>query len=210
MQVAQVMKLTHSQSQDEEDADEESDVNDDSEEIESYKEEEKADDDEIYSDQRVYTPPEYELTNEDEENEEGNDKDMEVSKFINPYPDTCIDSILRQNIQSHTLVNVPFYVTAETSSFDTTIPPPPIPIIQPLQQTPESTTTTTIPTITLPDIPNFASLFQFDHRVSSLETEMSKFKQTNQFVEAISSILGIVDTYLASKMKEVVDVAIQL
>ncbi|GKB07754.1 hypothetical protein Tco_0836038 [Tanacetum coccineum] len=98
----------------------------------------------------------------------------------------------------------------ETSSSDTTIPPPPIPIIQPLQQTPESTTTITIPTTTLPDIPNFASLFQFDHRVSVLETEMSKFKQTNQFVEAISSILGIVDTYLASKMKEVVDVAIQL
>nr|GFA79554.1 hypothetical protein [Tanacetum cinerariifolium] len=64
--------------------------------------------------------------------------------------------------------------------------------------------------MTLPDIPNFASLFQFDQQVSTLETEMSEFKQTNQFSEAISSIPSIVDNYLASKIKEAVDVAIQL
>ncbi|GKB89312.1 hypothetical protein Tco_0961584 [Tanacetum coccineum] len=39
---------------------------------------------------------------------------------------------------------------------------------------------------------------------------MSEFKQTNQFVEAISSILGIADNYLASKMKDAVDVDVQL
>ncbi|GJZ90176.1 hypothetical protein Tco_0662103, partial [Tanacetum coccineum] len=39
---------------------------------------------------------------------------------------------------------------------------------------------------------------------------MSKLKQTNQFAEAVSSISGIVDTYLAYKMKEAVDVAVQL
>ncbi|GJS02847.1 hypothetical protein Tco_0319355 [Tanacetum coccineum] len=39
---------------------------------------------------------------------------------------------------------------------------------------------------------------------------MSKLKQTNQFTEAVSLISGIVDTYLASKMKEAVDVAVQL
>nr|GEW19352.1 hypothetical protein [Tanacetum cinerariifolium] len=127
-----------------------------------------------------------------------------VSKFINPSPDTGIDSILSPNIQSVTLVNVPVFVAAETPSSYTTIPQPPIPNIQPLQQTPESTTTTTIPTTTLLDNPNFASLFQFDQRVSTLETEMSEFKQTNQFAEAISSILGIVYNYLASNMKDVV------
>ncbi|GKC41280.1 hypothetical protein Tco_1059002 [Tanacetum coccineum] len=35
---------------------------------------------------------------------------------------------------------------------------------------------------------------------------MSEFKQTNQFVDDVSSISGIVVTYLASKMKEEVDV----
>ncbi|GJY28321.1 hypothetical protein Tco_0404088 [Tanacetum coccineum] len=39
---------------------------------------------------------------------------------------------------------------------------------------------------------------------------MSEFNQTSQFAEAISSILGIVDQYLTSKMKEAVDVVIWL
>nr|GEV23278.1 integrase, catalytic region, zinc finger, CCHC-type, peptidase aspartic, catalytic [Tanacetum cinerariifolium] len=133
-----------------------------------------------------------------------------VSKFINPSLDTGIDSILKPNIQSHTLVNVLVSVFTETPSSDTTIPPPPIPIIQPLQQTPKSTTTTNIPTTNLPDIPNFESLFQFDQWVAALEIKMSEFKQTNQSTEAISLIPDIVDNYLASKMKEVVDVVVQL
>ncbi|GJV65870.1 hypothetical protein Tco_1476698 [Tanacetum coccineum] len=46
--------------------------------------------------------------------------------------------------------------------------------------------------------------------MSTLESEMSELRQTNQFAEAVSSIPKIVDTYLPSKMKEVVDVAVQL
>ncbi|GJS75799.1 hypothetical protein Tco_0725680 [Tanacetum coccineum] len=201
-------------------------------------EEEKANDEEMSSDQRVSTPPEYELTEEEEEeeNKEGDDKDKEGEQEQDNEDDLYRDvniNLERSDAEmtnaqanqdtddthvtlttvppvSHTLVNVPVSVTAETPSFDTTIPPPPILIIQPLQQTPESTTTTTIPTTTFPDIPNFTSLFQFDQRVFVLETEMSEFKQTNQFSEAVSSISGIVDNYLASKMKETVDVAVQL
>ncbi|GJY38427.1 hypothetical protein Tco_0424791 [Tanacetum coccineum] len=133
-----------------------------------------------------------------------------VSKFMNPTPDTGIDSILNLNIQSDIPVNVSVSVTTTTPSSDTTIPQTPIPIIQPQQQTHDSTTTTTIPATTLPNIPNFASLFGFERRVSSLETELSELKQTNQFAEAVSSIPGIVDNYLASKMKDEVNVAIQL
>ncbi|GKD55018.1 hypothetical protein Tco_1288405, partial [Tanacetum coccineum] len=73
-----------------------------------------------------------------------------------------------------------------------------------------STTTTTIPTTTFLEIPNFASIFGFERRVSSLETELSELKQTNQFAKALSSIPGIVDNYLTSKMKDAVNVAIQL
>nr|GEU49904.1 hypothetical protein [Tanacetum cinerariifolium] len=50
----------------------------------------------------------------------------------------------------------------------------------------------------------------FDQRVYVLEAEMSEFRQTSQFTKFLFLILGIVDTYLASKMKEVVDVAVQL
>ncbi|GKB36476.1 hypothetical protein Tco_0881418, partial [Tanacetum coccineum] len=80
-----------------------------------------------------------------------------VSKFINPSPDTGIDSILNPNVQYDIPVNVSVLTTTETPSSDTTIPQPPISIIQPQQQTHDSTTTTT----TLPEIPNFASLFWF-------------------------------------------------
>nr|GEX08082.1 hypothetical protein [Tanacetum cinerariifolium] len=46
----------------------------------------------------------------------------------------------------------------------------------------------------------------FDQRVSALETKVSKFNQTSQFAEVVSSISGIVDNYLASKLKEEVNV----
>nr|GEV47324.1 hypothetical protein [Tanacetum cinerariifolium] len=223
-------------SQDKEDADEETDVNDDSKETEydndeddlthlnlsTYKEEdeeEKTDDEEMSSDERVSTPPKYELS-EEEENKEGDDEDMEgeevqdeendlyrdvninleritqqqsssissdlVSKFIHPSLDTGINSILNPHIQLHTLVKVPVFVAAETPSSDTTIPQPPIPNI------------------------NLYNKHQFDQHASALETGMSEFKQTNQFFEVVSLILGIVDNYLASKMKEAVNVAVQL
>ncbi|GJY53545.1 hypothetical protein Tco_0445209 [Tanacetum coccineum] len=133
-----------------------------------------------------------------------------VSKFINPSSDTGIDLILNPNIQSDIPVNVLVSVTTTTPSSDTTIPQIPIPIIQPHRQAHDSTTTTTIPATTLPNIPNFASLFGFERRVSSLETELSKLKQTNQFPEALSSIPGIVDNYLASKMKDAINVDVQL
>ncbi|GKD88360.1 hypothetical protein Tco_1363867 [Tanacetum coccineum] len=98
-----------------------------------------------------------------------------------------------------------------------TVPPSP-PLINPSlylttisqQQTPDSTTTTTNPTMTLPEIPNFDSLFHFDQREPALETKMSEFNQTSQFFEVVSSISGIIDQYLASKIKEVVDVAVRL
>ncbi|GJW01207.1 hypothetical protein Tco_1556458 [Tanacetum coccineum] len=46
--------------------------------------------------------------------------------------------------------------------------------------------------------------------VTALEFDLSKLKQSNPFTEAISFIPGIVNEYLGSKMKEAVDVAIQL
>nr|GEV58227.1 hypothetical protein [Tanacetum cinerariifolium] len=95
-----------------------------------------------------------------------------------------------------------------------TVPQPPPPVnpsshltIIPQQQTPDSITATTNPMMTLPEIPNFASLFQFDQRVSALETKVSEFNQRSQFAEAISLIPSIVDNYLAFKLKEEVNVA---
>nr|GEW93247.1 hypothetical protein [Tanacetum cinerariifolium] len=59
-------------------------------------------------------------------------------------------------------------------------------------------------------IPNFESLYQFDQRVSALETKVSEFNQTSQFAEVVSLIPSIVDIYLVSKLKEEVNVVVQL
>nr|GEV42909.1 hypothetical protein [Tanacetum cinerariifolium] len=111
-----------------------------------------------------------------------------VSKFINPSPNTGIDSILSPNNQSETLVNILVFITTKTPSSNTTIPQPPIPNIQPLQQTPKSKTTKTIPTTTLPDIPNFACLFQFDQQLrEKAQAENQEF--LNQVDSAMKTII---------------------
>ncbi|GJT74518.1 hypothetical protein Tco_1041243 [Tanacetum coccineum] len=209
------------------DANEESDAHDDSDENES--------------DDEVYTPPDYQLTEESEE-QEGDDKVEEgeeehedeemiyedlnlnrernnadissvsdlVSKFINPSTDEGIDSALNQNIQSNALIDIPVTATTETPLTMTTNFQLPFPNIHLLQQTPNLSTSTTFPTTNSLEIPNFASLFGFEQRISSLKIELSELKQTNKFVETVSSIPGIVDNYLDSKMKEAIDVAVQL
>ncbi|GKC48050.1 hypothetical protein Tco_1065772 [Tanacetum coccineum] len=91
----------------------------------------------------------------------------------------------------------------------TTLPPPPTPLITHLQQTPVPTPPT-IPSSSLQDLPNFGSLFGFEHRLKTLENNFSEFNQTNQFAAAVSLIPGIIDAYLANKIYEVVKTAVQL
>ncbi|GJT83009.1 hypothetical protein Tco_1057351 [Tanacetum coccineum] len=88
-----------------------------------------------------------------------------ISNMLNPNLDTGIDSILNLNTESTSLVDVPVTTNAEKPpSSITTLPPPPIPLIQHLQQTP------------------------FEDRVKALEDDFLEFKQTNLFAEAVSSI----------------------
>ncbi|GKB56117.1 hypothetical protein Tco_0912303 [Tanacetum coccineum] len=117
-----------------------------------------------------------------------------VSNMLNPRPDT--DVLV-------TTIAEPPLLSART------FPPPPTPLITHLQQTPVPRPAT-VPSSLLQDLPNFGSLFGFDHRLKSLETDFSEFKKTNQFAEAISSILGIVDAYLVNKMHEAVKTDVQL
>ncbi|GJR68295.1 hypothetical protein Tco_0014360 [Tanacetum coccineum] len=74
----------------------------------------------------------------------------------------------------------------------------------------EMNTPATTTSSSLQNLPNFASLFGFDYRLKALEDNFSELRQTNQYAEALSSIPGIVDQYLANKMQEAVDVAVQL
>ncbi|GKA95874.1 hypothetical protein Tco_0817969 [Tanacetum coccineum] len=124
-----------------------------------------------------------------------------VSNMLNPRPDTGIDSIFTLNTEATSLIDVLVTTIVEPPLVSaTTLPPPPTPLIIHMKQTPVPTPIT-VPSTSLQDLPNFGSLFGFDHRLKTLETDFSEFKQTNQFAEAVSSIPDIVDAYLANKMK---------
>ncbi|GKF12129.1 hypothetical protein Tco_0050055, partial [Tanacetum coccineum] len=211
----------HDDDDDDDDDDDATESNDDEQDDEEEQKEDNEDEEEI-SDQLVRTPSDYQTSNESEKQkdddkvkmvkktkkENSSVSDM-VSNFISPTTDEGIDSILNPRTESTTLVNVPISIATETPATTTTIPSPFFPVTQSSQQTPVTTTTTNPSTTPLP-IPNFASIFGFNQRVTMLESDLSKLKQSNPFAKAISSIPGIVNEYLGSKIKEVVDVAIQL
>ncbi|GKF24430.1 hypothetical protein Tco_0076752, partial [Tanacetum coccineum] len=122
--------------------------------------------------------------------------------------------ILTALINPESQQQIVLYVSVTTIAepplvFTTTLPLPPTSLITHMQQTPFPIPTTA-PSTSLQYLPIFGSLFGFDHRLKTLEIDFSEFKQTNQFAKAVSSILGIVDTYLANKMNEAVKKAVQL
>nr|GEX47469.1 retrovirus-related Pol polyprotein from transposon TNT 1-94 [Tanacetum cinerariifolium] len=69
---------------------------------------------------------------------------------------------------------------------------------------------TTVPSTIIQNLPNFGSLFCFDDRLRTLEANLSKFMQTNQFAGAVSAIPGIVQQYMDQQMNEAVKVAVQI
>nr|GEU84328.1 hypothetical protein [Tanacetum cinerariifolium] len=133
-----------------------------------------------------------------------------ISNMLNPNMDTSIDSILNLNTESTSLVDV--HVTTHVEmppSSVTTLPPPPIPLVEPQYQTPVLSPTV-VPSTSLQNLPTIGSLFKFEDRLKALEDNFLEFKQTNLYVEAVSSIPNIVDTYLTNKMNEAVKTVVQL
>nr|GEV10447.1 retrovirus-related Pol polyprotein from transposon TNT 1-94 [Tanacetum cinerariifolium] len=128
-----------------------------------------------------------------------------VTSMLNPSPDAGIDSLFEStpwvDVQASTTVT-PLTLTAPT------LPPPTIAIISQVPQAP--TPPTTAPSTFLQDLPNFGSLFRFDHRLKSLEANFFEFVQTNLFARAVSSIPAIVKRYMDQWMNEAVKVVVQL
>nr|GEW31074.1 hypothetical protein [Tanacetum cinerariifolium] len=89
--------------------------------------------------------------------------------------------------QAPPLPTVPMTAILETSTVAaTTIPP----LIQPFSSISQMTTPTPKPktkptTTSIAALPNFSSLFGFDQRVSTLEKEMSQFKQANHSAQLL-------------------------
>nr|GEZ20210.1 hypothetical protein [Tanacetum cinerariifolium] len=124
-----------------------------------------------------------------------------VTSMLNPTPDVGIKSIFettfQMDVQAPTSVD-PLPVSAPT------LTPSTIATITTVQQAP--TPLKTAPSTLLQDLPNFGSLFRFDHRIKTLEANFSEFMQTNQFVEAVSSIPEIVQRYMDQRMNEAVKI----
>ncbi|GJT79248.1 retrovirus-related pol polyprotein from transposon TNT 1-94 [Tanacetum coccineum] len=115
-----------------------------------------------------------------------------VSNMLNPNQDTGVDDIFRQHTEATSLIDTSVTAIMEPS-FTAQInrPPTPHPIVIQTQQPPIMTPATSTSSL-LENLPNFASLFGFDHRLKALEDNFSELRQTNQYAEALSSIPGTV------------------
>ncbi|GJW73284.1 hypothetical protein Tco_0132654 [Tanacetum coccineum] len=171
-------------------------------------------------DHRVQTPSHVESTNDEDSDEEiqgaNVEKDKQDKEETNEevkanelYRDVkSIWSTIESFCVIWLYVSVTAFAEPPLLSIITT-PPPPTPLITHLQQTP-APTPVTVPSSSIQDLPNFGSLFGFDHRLKTMETNFLEFKQTNQFATTVSSIPGIIDLYLANRMNDTVKIAIQL
>nr|GEV35504.1 hypothetical protein [Tanacetum cinerariifolium] len=113
-----------------------------------------------------------------------------------------IKDLVPRTMWSQVLVDVPVTNIVESLLLTApNLPPPSIPIISQVQQAP-APLPATAPSTSQQDLPNFGSLFRFNHRLKALEANLSEFMQTNQFAEAVSFILGIVDKYLDHRRNE--------
>nr|GEU66199.1 hypothetical protein [Tanacetum cinerariifolium] len=109
------------------------------------------------------------------------------------------------------LENVSPDVKEIASLIDTATIPPPPPFFNPLSQqaTPTPTPTTSEATTIVPTLPDFASEFIFNDRVTNLERDLFQLKQVDQYAQAISLIPAIMDRYMDNKLDEAIHKAIQ-
>nr|GEV73997.1 retrovirus-related Pol polyprotein from transposon TNT 1-94 [Tanacetum cinerariifolium] len=204
------------ESSDDEDHDDETSVSKDEDDNDQEDDDDQGDDDERTdsdNDDDDFVHPKFSTHDEEDKEEDSFDPRSSyvssgfVSNMLNRSPNTCIDSIFNLNTESTSLVDVHVTSTAEPPLLSaTTLLPPPTPLITQMQQTPIPTPAN-VPSSSLQDLPNFGSLFGFDHRLKTLEINFLEFKQTNQFVEVVSPIPGIVDSYFANKINEAVKTA---
>nr|GEX77323.1 phospholipase-like protein [Tanacetum cinerariifolium] len=101
-----------------------------------------------------------------------------VTSMLNPISGAEVESIFTTtsspivSLQTPTPIMTPSTIATITTSSDAPIPP------------------TTIPSTILENLPTFNSVFRFDERLRSLETTFSEYRQTNSFVDVVSTISG--------------------
>ncbi|GJY30660.1 reverse transcriptase domain-containing protein, partial [Tanacetum coccineum] len=206
---------------DEEEHDDKYESNDDNENV--FEEE----DDDLYKDVDMRSLG-AEQEQERKSNEKMTDGDQNVSQenflIMENVPPAVHKVASMMNVESRheesstqapSLFNVPVTAIPETVIIHATTVPPTISMITPLPQlTTPSPAPTTIPTTTLiPILPDFSSLFGFDQRVSTLETELSQLKQADlsaQLLESVKSQLPtMVDNLLNTRIGYATRIALE-
>nr|GEV83873.1 hypothetical protein [Tanacetum cinerariifolium] len=139
--------------------------------------------------------------NTDDEGNGEENLEMNVGRKEGQYEEDEEDELYRD-------VNINLGRVAHLPMSASTVTPSTIATITTTQQAP--TPLTTALSTLLQDLPNFGSLFGFEHRLKTLEANLSEFMQTNQFTGAVSSIPGIVQRYMDQRMNEAVKVAVQI
>ncbi|GJX29315.1 hypothetical protein Tco_0237394 [Tanacetum coccineum] len=146
-----------------------------------------------------------------------------ASKFLilENVPPVVDEVTSMMNVKSHqeesstqapSLFTVPETAIPEIATAHATIVLPTILMITPLPQLtkPSPASTTVLTTTSILTLPDFSSLFGFDQRVSSLETELSQLKQADhsaQLLESVKSQLPtMVDDLLNVVEKSVKDI----
>nr|GEX59239.1 hypothetical protein [Tanacetum cinerariifolium] len=134
----------------------------------------------------VHTTQEFEdshvtltLVNPDGQQQSSSVSSQFVTSMLNPTPDAGIDLIFETTSQMDvqfptTVAPIPLSIATLTPSTISTIS------IVPQAPTPPTTALSTL----LQDLPNFGSLFGFDHRLKTLEANFYEFVQMNQFTGA--------------------------
>ncbi|GKB33688.1 hypothetical protein Tco_0873089 [Tanacetum coccineum] len=86
----------------------------------------------------------------------------------------------------------------------------PHPFFNHVQQeaTPTPTPTTSEATTSTLALPNFASVFRFNKKVTNLEKYLSEMKHIDQYATTLSSIPAIVDRYIENKLGEAINKSI--
>ncbi|GJS14548.1 hypothetical protein Tco_0409020 [Tanacetum coccineum] len=168
------------------------------------------------SDPRVHTPSNYEYTDDEESDEEiqgthieGEEMDEEETNEEDKANELYSDMNVNLEGRDTEMTNAPRTIVQTTQVIEDTyvIITPVNPEAQQQNSSVSSgfvsnmlnpsldtiPTPPTAPSSSLQDLPNFGSLFGFDHRLKTLEIDFSELKQTNQFTAAVSLIPDIVD-----------------
>ncbi|GJU51871.1 hypothetical protein Tco_1221426 [Tanacetum coccineum] len=170
-----------------------------------YQEErqDEEDKDEEGSNLRVQTPSHFEITDDEAYNEvtQGVNTNVQgfISNMLNLNLDTGIDSILNLNTELTSLVDVPVTSNVEVSpSFVTTLPPPPIPHIQPQQQTPVST-----PTIVTNRLRSEVEAYNEDfiNKIDEIMKKIIKEQVKVQVKEQVSKILPKIKKFVNDQLE---------